>query len=180
MPASWNRNRLTAKLGIDYPIIQGPFGGFSSQRLTAEVSNFGGLGSLGANALAPEAIKDVIAEIRSLNWEQLVQRTNRIRQSDLRIRFASCWTRRCRYSVSFSGFRQEKSWRSAGRRASSRLARRQHPMRPRHFRRPAWMPSPLPASKPVGIALHSSGPRKIRSRARCRSSLRLWTSSMCR
>jgi nitronate monooxygenase len=66
MPASWNRNRLTAKLGIDYPIIQGPFGGFSSQRLTAEVSNFGGLGSLGANALAPEAIKDVIAEIRSL------------------------------------------------------------------------------------------------------------------
>jgi nitronate monooxygenase len=66
MPASWNRNRLTAKLGIDYPIIQGPFGGFSSQRLTADVSNFGGLGSLGANALAPEAIEDVIAEIRSL------------------------------------------------------------------------------------------------------------------
>src|ERR1700726_4551966 len=66
MLASWNRNRLTAKLGIDYPIIQGPFGGFSSQRLAAEVSNFGGLGSFGANALAPEAIKDVIAEIRSL------------------------------------------------------------------------------------------------------------------
>src|SRR5271154_280195 len=66
MPASWNRNRLTAKLGIDYPVIQGPFGGYSSQRLTAEVSNFGGLGSFGANALAPEAIKDVIAEIRSL------------------------------------------------------------------------------------------------------------------
>lgn len=66
MPASWNRNRLTAKLGIDYPIVQGPFGGFASQRLTAEVSNFGGLGSLGANALAPEAIEDVIAEIRSL------------------------------------------------------------------------------------------------------------------
>jgi nitronate monooxygenase len=63
MLASWSRNRLTAKLGIDYPIIQGPFGGFSSQRLTAEVSNFGGLGSFGANALAPEAIKDVIAEI---------------------------------------------------------------------------------------------------------------------
>jgi nitronate monooxygenase len=66
MLASWSRNRLTAKLGIDYPIIQGPFGGFSSQRLAAEVSNFGGLGSFGANALAPEAIKDVIAEIRSL------------------------------------------------------------------------------------------------------------------
>src|ERR1700758_3490074 len=64
--AAWNRNRLTAKLGIEYPIIQGPFGGFSSQRLTAAVSNFGGLGSFGAHSLAPEAIKEMIAEIRSL------------------------------------------------------------------------------------------------------------------
>ena len=66
MSEPWNRNRLTAKLGIDYPIIQGPFGGLLSQRLTAAVSNFGGLGSFGALALAPQAIKDVIAEIRSL------------------------------------------------------------------------------------------------------------------
>ena len=66
MPTSWNWNRLAAKLGINYPIIQGLFGGFASQRLTAAVSNFGGLGSFGANALAPEAIKDVIAQIRSL------------------------------------------------------------------------------------------------------------------
>jgi nitronate monooxygenase len=66
MPASWRENRLTAKLGIDYPIIQGPLGGLSSQRLTAAVSNFGGLGSFGAHGLAPEAIKDVIAEIRFL------------------------------------------------------------------------------------------------------------------
>ena len=66
MLASWNRNRLTAKLGIDYPVIQGPLGGLSSQRLTAAVSNFGGIGSFGAHALAPEAIKDVIAQIRSL------------------------------------------------------------------------------------------------------------------
>jgi NAD(P)H-dependent flavin oxidoreductase YrpB (nitropropane dioxygenase family) len=29
----WNENRLTTKLGIDYPIIQGPLGGLSSQRL---------------------------------------------------------------------------------------------------------------------------------------------------
>ena len=66
MPASWNQNRLTAKLGIEYPIIQGPLGGLSSQRLTAAVSNFGGLGSLGAHSLPPDAIKDVIAEMRSL------------------------------------------------------------------------------------------------------------------
>src|SRR6202166_3687121 len=62
----WNRNRLTAKLGIEYPIIQGPLGGFSSQRLTAAVSNFGGLGSFGAHGLAPSAIQEVVAEIRSL------------------------------------------------------------------------------------------------------------------
>src|SRR5471032_952701 len=66
MPTSWTRNRLTEKLGIDYPLIQGPLGGLSSQRLTAAVSNFGGLGSFGAHGLAPEAIQDVIAQIRSL------------------------------------------------------------------------------------------------------------------
>jgi len=66
MPASWNQNRLTAKLGIEYPIIQGPLGGLSSQRLAAAVSNFGGLGSFGAHSLPPNAMKDVISEIRSL------------------------------------------------------------------------------------------------------------------
>ena len=66
MPASWNKNRLTEKLGIDYPLIQGPLGGLSSQKLTAAVSNFGGLGSFGAHGLTPEAIKDVIAQIRAL------------------------------------------------------------------------------------------------------------------
>src|ERR1700684_354321 len=66
MPASWNRNRLTEKLGIEYPIIQGPLGGLSSQKLTAAVSNFGGLGSFAAHSLTPGAIKDAIAEIRSL------------------------------------------------------------------------------------------------------------------
>jgi nitronate monooxygenase len=66
MPPRWNENRLTEKLGIDYPIVQGPLGGLSSQRLTAAVSNFGGLGSFGAHGLSPGAIKDVIAEIRPL------------------------------------------------------------------------------------------------------------------
>ena len=49
MPPRWNENRLTAKLGIDYPIIQGPLGGLSSQKLTEAVSNFGGLGSFAAH-----------------------------------------------------------------------------------------------------------------------------------
>src|ERR1700732_1499072 len=66
MTPRWNENRFTAKLAIEYPIIQGPLGGLSSQRLAAAVSNFGGLGSFGAHSLPPNAIKDVIAEIRSL------------------------------------------------------------------------------------------------------------------
>jgi nitronate monooxygenase len=66
MPPRWNENRLTERLGIDYPVIQGPLGGLSSEKLTAAVSNFGGLGSFGAHSLTPAAIKDVITEIRSL------------------------------------------------------------------------------------------------------------------
>src|SRR5260370_35485878 len=46
--------------------IKGPAGGLSLQKLTEGVSNFGGRGSFGAHGLAPRAIKDVIAEIRSL------------------------------------------------------------------------------------------------------------------
>lgn len=65
LPA-WTKTRVAARLGIDYPIVQGPFGGFASQPLTAAVSNFGGLGSFGAHGLAPSAIHEVISEIRSL------------------------------------------------------------------------------------------------------------------
>jgi nitronate monooxygenase len=64
--APWNKTRVSSILGIEYPIIQGPLGGLSTQRLTATVSNFGGLGSFGAHGLGPSAIKDVIAEIRDL------------------------------------------------------------------------------------------------------------------
>jgi nitronate monooxygenase len=64
--ARWNKTRVASTLGIEYPIIQGPLGGLSTQRLTATVSNFGGLGSFGAHGLSPSAIGDVIAEIRAL------------------------------------------------------------------------------------------------------------------
>jgi nitronate monooxygenase len=64
--AQWNRNRLTQRLGIEYPIVQGPLGGLFSQRLTAEVSNFGALGSFGAHSRSPDEIGAVISEIRSL------------------------------------------------------------------------------------------------------------------
>jgi nitronate monooxygenase len=63
---AWTENRLTSRLGLQYPIIQGPLGGLSSQRLTAAVSNYGGLGSFGAHGLKPEAIGNVIREIKAL------------------------------------------------------------------------------------------------------------------
>ena len=66
MKSVWNQTRVSEALAIQYPIIQGPLGGFSSQKLTAAVSNFGGLGSFGAHGLEPNAIGDVIAEVRSL------------------------------------------------------------------------------------------------------------------
>jgi len=62
----WTDNRLTSRLGLRYPIIQGPLGGLSSQRLTAAVSNYGGLGSFGAHGLKPEAIRKVIRELKGL------------------------------------------------------------------------------------------------------------------
>jgi nitronate monooxygenase len=63
---SWTENRLTSRLGLQYPIVQGPFGGLSSRRLTAAVSNYGGLGSFGAHGLKPEDIRKVIREINGL------------------------------------------------------------------------------------------------------------------
>jgi nitronate monooxygenase len=62
----WTDNRLTSRVGLQYPIIQGPLGGLSSQRLTASVSNYGGLGSFGAHGLKPEVIRNVIREIKTL------------------------------------------------------------------------------------------------------------------
>jgi nitronate monooxygenase len=63
---SWKSTRVTRLLEIDYPIVQAPFGGLPSQRLTAAVSNLGGMGSFGAVTLNGSAIREAIAEIRSL------------------------------------------------------------------------------------------------------------------
>jgi nitronate monooxygenase len=63
---TWTENRLTSRLDLHYPIIQGPLGGLSSQSLTAAVSNYGGLGSFGAHGLKPEVIRKVVREIKGL------------------------------------------------------------------------------------------------------------------
>src|SRR5688572_8960570 len=61
----WNENRAARRLGISYPIIQGPFGGgLSTVQLASTVSNSGGLGSYGAHLLSPDEIHGVIADLR--------------------------------------------------------------------------------------------------------------------
>ena len=61
----WRDSKVTSKLGIRYPIIQGPFGGgLSTVDLVAAVSNAGGLGSFGMHHLPPEGIGAIIAQIR--------------------------------------------------------------------------------------------------------------------
>ncbi len=52
-------------LGLDVPIVLGPFGGMSSVALTAAVSNAGGLGSYGLYGYTPERIADTAAQLRA-------------------------------------------------------------------------------------------------------------------
>ena len=62
----WYNTEATKILGIDYPIMQGPFGGgLSSVELVATVSNKGGLGGYGAYTLSPEEIIEVNNKIKA-------------------------------------------------------------------------------------------------------------------
>ena len=62
----WTRTRVTETLNIKLPIVLGPFGGGpSSVKLTAAVSNAGGLGSFGAYSYLPEQIKQLVDDLRS-------------------------------------------------------------------------------------------------------------------
>lgn len=56
---------LRALLGIDQPIVLGPFGGLSSVSLTAAVSEAGGLGSFGLYGYDGERIRRTGAELRA-------------------------------------------------------------------------------------------------------------------
>ena len=63
----WTTTAVSQRLGLRYPLVQGPFGGgLSTPELTAAVSNGGGLGSFGANHLSPEGILQVARQIRGL------------------------------------------------------------------------------------------------------------------
>jgi nitronate monooxygenase len=62
----WYNTKATQLLGIDYPIMQGPFGGnLSAVELTAAVSNAGGLGGYGAYTMSPQEIFDVDKQLKA-------------------------------------------------------------------------------------------------------------------
>lgn len=56
---------LNNLLGIDQPIVLGPFGGLSSVALTAAVSELGGLGSYGLYGYSADRVSDTVAALRS-------------------------------------------------------------------------------------------------------------------
>lgn len=61
-----NRNEAQALLGLELPVVQGPFGGgLSTVALVAAVSNRGALGSFGAHVTPPEEMAALVAAIRA-------------------------------------------------------------------------------------------------------------------
>ena len=61
----WNKTKFTKLLGIEYPIVQGPFGGgLSSVELTSTVANAGCLGSFGGQSFSASEIIDTCKGIR--------------------------------------------------------------------------------------------------------------------
>lgn len=62
----WYNTKASKLLGIQYPILQGPFGGgLSSVELVSTVSNMGGLGGYGAYTMSPQEIYDIDKQIRA-------------------------------------------------------------------------------------------------------------------
>jgi nitronate monooxygenase len=61
------KNKITELLQIKYPIIQAPMaGGITTSKLVAEVSNSGGLGTIGAGYMTPVQMREQIREIKQL------------------------------------------------------------------------------------------------------------------
>lgn len=57
-------NKLTAVLGIKYPIIQGGMGNISNSSLTSAISEAGGLGTIGAGTMFADEVEKIILETK--------------------------------------------------------------------------------------------------------------------
>jgi nitronate monooxygenase len=58
---------FTTRLAIEHPLIQAPMAGSTTPEMVAAVSSAGGLGSLGAGYLDPQAILEQAARIRAIS-----------------------------------------------------------------------------------------------------------------
>jgi nitronate monooxygenase len=62
----WYKTKAAEILGIQYPILQGPFGGgLSSVELVAAVSNLGGMGGYGAYTMSAQDIYEIDKKIKA-------------------------------------------------------------------------------------------------------------------
>ena len=68
------RTRLTALLGIKYPIIQGAMAWTSDANLAAAVSNGGGAGIIAAGGRTSEWVRDEIRKAKALTDKPFVQK----------------------------------------------------------------------------------------------------------
>jgi enoyl-[acyl-carrier protein] reductase II len=59
-------NRITAMLGVEYPIVQAPMGWIARAQLASAVSNAGGMGIIETSSGELDAIKGEIAKMRTL------------------------------------------------------------------------------------------------------------------
>ncbi len=65
MDLMWHNTAAAKILGSQYPIMQGPFGGgLSTIKLTAIVSNLGGVGGYGVYTLEPDEIVQINSELK--------------------------------------------------------------------------------------------------------------------
>lgn len=64
---NWKNNKVTDQLQIDYPIFQAPMaGGITTASLVSNVSNYGGLGNIGAGYLKPDEVRSEINKVKEL------------------------------------------------------------------------------------------------------------------
>lgn len=59
-------NEFCEKFGLRYPIVQAPMAGVTTPALVAAVASAGGLGSLGAAYLSPQALREQLFAVRQL------------------------------------------------------------------------------------------------------------------
>ncbi|GIO24063.1 nitronate monooxygenase family protein [Oceanobacillus sp. J11TS1] len=113
----WNKNKLTEKLGISYPIIQaGMAGGITTPELVAAVSNAGGLGTLGAGYLNAEQTRESILKIKQLTDKPFAvnlftPETPEVR--DTEVAQANEWLLPCREALNISEVPKVKEYSTA-------------------------------------------------------------------